>query len=119
MADALDAFEAIAPAGAPRLYVIGCMAELGAEAAAHHRALGRRLRLRAGDELCVIGEQAEIVCAGVLDQGDFSRQMQIASSAAIVAPRFAAWPGAVFIKGSRRYQLEKVIEGQTSLPLPC
>lgn len=119
MADALDTFEAIAPADEPRLYVIGCMAELGDEAIAHHRTLGRRLHLREDDELFVIGEQAEIVCAGVLDQGDFSRQMQIASSPAVVAARFAEWHGAVFVKGSRRYQLEKVIEGQTSLPLPC
>lgn len=119
MHDALATFESIAPAAEPRLYVIGCMAELGDEAVAHHRALGRRLKLRAGDQLFVIGEQASIVCAGVLDQGDFSRQIQIASSAASVAGAFAEWRGAVFVKGSRRYQLEKVIEGQTSLPLPC
>ena len=119
MADALEVFESIAPEGEPRLYVIGCMAELGAESAAHHRALGRRLHLREGDQLFVIGEQADVVCAGVLDQGDFSRQMQIASAAAAVAAYFAEWRGPVFVKGSRRYQLEKVIEGQTSLPLPC
>lgn len=119
MSDALDAFEAIAPAGEPRLYVIGCMAELGAEAPAHHRALGRRLRLRAEDQLFVIGEHAEVVCAGVLDQGDLSRQIQIAASTAPMAAAFAEWRGAVFVKGSRRYALEKITEGQTSLPLPC
>ncbi|MBL9201794.1 MAG: UDP-N-acetylmuramoyl-tripeptide--D-alanyl-D-alanine ligase [Opitutaceae bacterium] len=119
MADALDAFEAIAPASEPRLYVIGCMAELGAEAPAHHRALGRRLRLRADDQLLVIGEHADLVCAGVLDQGDFSRQIQIASSIAPLAAAFAEWRGAVFVKGSRRYELEKITEGQISLPLPC
>lgn len=119
MADALDAFESIAPAGEPRLYVIGCMAELGAEAVAHHRALGRRLRLREGDRLLVIGAHAEVVCAGVLDQGNLSRQIQVAQSPDTLAAAFAEWRGAVFIKGSRRYQLEKVIEGQTSLPLPC
>ncbi|MDP3070695.1 MAG: Mur ligase family protein, partial [Opitutaceae bacterium] len=119
MHDALAAFEAIAPAAEPRLYVIGCMAELGDEAVEHHRALGRRLHLRAGDRVVVIGEQASVVCAGVLDQGDFSRQIQIASSPGAMAEVFAGWRGAVFVKGSRRYELEKIIEGPTSLPLPC
>ncbi|MBL9186114.1 MAG: UDP-N-acetylmuramoyl-tripeptide--D-alanyl-D-alanine ligase [Opitutaceae bacterium] len=119
MHDALSAFEEIAPAAEPRLYVIGCMAELGDEAAAHHRALGRRLRLRDRDRLLVIGEEASVVCAGVLDQGDFSRQIQIASAPGAVAEVFAGWRGAVFVKGSRRYELEKIIEGRTSLPLPC
>jgi hypothetical protein len=31
----------------------------------------------------------------------------------------ADWRGSVFIKGSRRYQLEKILEVQTSLSLPC
>jgi hypothetical protein len=31
----------------------------------------------------------------------------------------ADWRGSVFVKGSRRYQLEKILEVQTSLPLPC
>ena len=119
MADALATFEQIAPVGVPRLYVIGCMEELGAEASAHHRALGRRLKLTAGDRLFVIGTQAHEVCAGVLEQDDFSRQLQIVSSLEPVAAFLAEWRGAVFVKGSRRYQLEKILEAQTTLPLPC
>jgi len=119
MADALATFDAIAPAGAPRLYLLGCMAELGAESAAHHHQLGRSLRLRPGDQLLVIGTHAHDVCAGVLAQGDFTTQIQIASSIETMAAVLAEWHGAVFVKGSRRYQLEKVLEGQTSLPLSC
>ena len=119
MADALATFEQIAPAGVPRLFVIGCMEELGAEAPAHHRALGRRLKLKESDRLFVIGTQAHEVCAGVLDQDDFSRQLQIVSSLEPVAAFLAEWRGAVFVKGSRRYQLEKILEAQTTLPLPC
>jgi UDP-N-acetylmuramoyl-tripeptide--D-alanyl-D-alanine ligase len=119
MADALAAFEAVAPVAEPRLFVIGCMAELGAEAAAHHRALGRSLHVREHDQLFVMGENAHDVCAGVLEQGDYSRQMQIVASHEPIAACFAEWRGSVFVKGSRRYQLEKILEVQTSLPLSC
>jgi UDP-N-acetylmuramoyl-tripeptide--D-alanyl-D-alanine ligase len=120
MADALAAFESIAPVTEPRLFVIGCMAELGVEAAAHHRALGRSLHLRENDQLFVIGENAHDVCAGVLDQGgDHTRRMQIVASLEPVAAFLADWRGSVFVKGSRRYQLEKILEVQTSFPLSC
>ncbi|MEO6873619.1 MAG: UDP-N-acetylmuramoyl-tripeptide--D-alanyl-D-alanine ligase [Opitutaceae bacterium] len=111
MADALDTFHAIAPAPEPRLYVIGCMEELGAESAAHHFALGRWLGLRENDRLLVIGTQASDVCSGVLAQADFRRQIQIVSSLEPIAAALTDWPGAVFMKGSRRYQLEKALQG--------
>mgnify|MGYP001547154550 CR=1 FL=1 len=119
VADALATFVAVAPADEPRLYVLGGMEELGAEAAAHHRRLGRALPLRECDRLFVIGPHAHEVCAGVLEQGDFSRQIQIASSLEPISAALAEWRGAVFIKGSRRYELEKTLETQSSLPLPC
>jgi UDP-N-acetylmuramoyl-tripeptide--D-alanyl-D-alanine ligase len=112
MADALAAFDAIAPRDEPRLYVIGCMEELGRDAAALHRALGRSLRLREDDRLFVIGTHATDICAGVLETGDFSRQLQIVGSVEPVVACVAEWQGAIFIKGSRRYQLERALNGQ-------
>jgi UDP-N-acetylmuramoyl-tripeptide--D-alanyl-D-alanine ligase len=117
MADALATFYTVAPAEEPRLFILGCMEELGAEAAEHHRALGRSLRLRENDQLMVIGTHAHDVCAGVLEQGDFRRQIQIVSSLEPISAFLGEWRGAVFVKGSRRYQLEKILEVQTSLPL--
>ncbi len=111
MADALGLFHAIAPAAEPRLYILGCMEELGTESAAEHHALGRIMGLRASDHLVVIGTQANQVCAGVLEQGDFTRQIQIASSLETIAAVLAEWRGAVFVKGSRRYQLERALSG--------
>lgn len=111
MADALAMFHAIAPATEPRLYVLGCMEELGSDSAAYHRALGRSLNLRESDRLLVIGTQANEVCAGVLEQGDFTRQIQIVSAIETIAAGLAEWRGAVFVKGSRRYQLERALSG--------
>ena len=111
MADALATFTAITDPADRRLYVLGCMEELGAEAPAHHRRLGRTLPLRDGDQLLVIGSQAHEVCAGVLEQGDFSRQIQICSTLDPMAAAIAEWRGAVFMKGSRRYELEQALAG--------
>jgi hypothetical protein len=36
-----------------------------------------------------------------------------------VAAFLADWRGSIFVKGSRRYQLEKILEVQTTFPLPC
>ena len=119
MADALTTFAAIAPADEPRLYVLGCMEELGAESPAHHRRLGRSIPLRDCDRLFVIGAHADDVCRGVLDQDNFTRQIQMVSSLEPVSECLADWRGAVFVKGSRRYELEKALVTQTSLPLSC
>jgi UDP-N-acetylmuramoyl-tripeptide--D-alanyl-D-alanine ligase len=111
MADALATFTAIAPENEPRLFVLGCMEELGRESAAHHRRLGRTLPLRGGDRLMVIGSQAHEVCAGVLEQGDFTKQIQICSTLEPMAAAIAEWRGAIFVKGSRRYELERTLNG--------
>ena len=42
----------------------------------------------------------------------------IVASLEPMSAAYIGWRGAVFIKGSRRYQLEKILEVQTSLPLP-
>ena len=110
MADALATFQAVAPANEPRLYMLGCMEELGPESANYHRALGRQLALRPGDRLFVIGEVAHEVAAGLLENGDFTRQLQIVSMLEPVAAVLADWSGPVFIKGSRRHQLERLLE---------
>jgi UDP-N-acetylmuramoyl-tripeptide--D-alanyl-D-alanine ligase len=109
MGDALATFHAIAPADEPRLYVIGCMEELGHDAAAHHRALGVSLGLRAGDRLLVIGPLGHEVCAGVLETGDHHTRIQMVSTLEPVADCLAEWRGAVFVKGSRRYHLETIL----------
>ena len=48
-----------------------------------------------------------------------TRQIQIVSTLEPVSAFLSDWRGSIFVKGSRRYQLEKVLEVQTSFPLPC
>jgi UDP-N-acetylmuramoyl-tripeptide--D-alanyl-D-alanine ligase len=110
MADALDNFEALAPAGQPRAYVLGCMEELGSRAADYHRELGRTLQLRPDDRLFIVGGHAAALREGVLENGPAAGQIVIAAGAAAVRPLLAYFPGAIFLKGSRRHHLEQALD---------
>jgi UDP-N-acetylmuramoyl-tripeptide--D-alanyl-D-alanine ligase len=114
MADALEAFCAMAPAAEPRLFVLGGMEELGSATAHYHRELGRALPLRPEDRAIVIGDEAASVRAGVLEAGHGPGQIEIAATLEPVAARIAGWRGAVFVKGSRRYQLENALAPELS-----
>ncbi|MFM8618265.1 MAG: UDP-N-acetylmuramoyl-tripeptide--D-alanyl-D-alanine ligase [Opitutaceae bacterium] len=109
MADALGAFQGVVPAAEPRLYVLGGMEELGAEAPRHHRALGRSLKLRPMDRALVTGPFSGEVITGLREAGAAAGQAQEISEAGAAGPVIAAWRGAVFVKGSRRYRLESAL----------
>jgi UDP-N-acetylmuramoyl-tripeptide--D-alanyl-D-alanine ligase len=118
MADALEAFGCVAPAAEPRLYVIGGMEELGADSARYHSALGRSIRLRPKDFLFIIGDHAPEVCAGALAGGADPDQVRVVESLGPVSERLAGFRGAVFVKGSRRHELERLLEGAAGVGLP-
>lgn len=110
MTDAIDAFNGAVGADLPRLYVLGSMEELGAESASYHRQLGRLLHLRRGDFLFALGSQAAALCEGLLENGNDPAQVAVIADVAPVRKRLAGFKGAVFLKGSRRYQLETVLD---------
>lgn len=108
MADAVEAFAAWAPSGKPRLFVVGCMEELGAESAALHHAAGAHWPWRAGDRMVVLGDQAEAFAAGVrtvTPQAD----VQVNPDRAEVVRLVRSFEGSVFLKGSRRHALETLL----------
>ncbi|HWA09704.1 MAG TPA: UDP-N-acetylmuramoyl-tripeptide--D-alanyl-D-alanine ligase [Opitutaceae bacterium] len=110
MADALATFVAVAPAAEPRLFVLGGMEELGAGAADYHRALGRSLSLRPQDFVFAIGDHADAVRIGALEGGAKPAQVAVVTALEPVAERLADFRGAAFLKGSRRWQLERALE---------
>jgi len=109
MEDALETFYAIAPVSEPRLLVLGCMEELGPDAPHHHRKLGQSLQLRPQDRVYVIGGEAAAVVAGALEAGTPGECIKFVDSLEPLAAVIAAFQGAVFMKGSRRYGLEKAL----------
>ncbi len=114
MADAISAFTSLVRVELPRLYVLGCMEELGAGSAEYHRQLGRSILLRPGDALFVIGAQAAAVREGLLENGNDPAQVTVIDEVAPVRARLAGFEGAVFLKASRRYQLETVLDASLS-----
>lgn len=114
MTDAIDAFNGAVPANLPRLYVLGCMEELGHAAVLYHRQVGRLLHLRPGDFLFALGDQAEALQDGLLENGNDPARIEVITGLDRVRERLAGFKGAVFLKGSRRYQLETVLEPQAT-----
>jgi UDP-N-acetylmuramoyl-tripeptide--D-alanyl-D-alanine ligase len=112
MADALGVFYAIAPAEEPRLLVIGCMEELGKDSARYHVELGRSLKLRQGDQLVAIGGQADAIRRGAIEGGAAADQVTVSDTVSPVAARLSLFRGSVFVKGSRRHELEKAFAGR-------
>ena len=110
MADSIDAFNGLVRAGLPRLYVLGSMEELGPDAPEYHRALGRTLHLQRGDFLFTIGAQAAALREGMLENGNDPVQIAVITDLQPVRDRLASFTGAAFLKGSRRYQLETILE---------
>ena len=118
MADSIDAFNGMVRAGQPRLYVLGSMEELGPAAPEFHRALGRKLLLQTGDFLFAIGAQAAALREGLLENGNDPAQVAVVSDLQVVRERLANFHGAVFLKGSRRYQLETVLDPSAAAAAP-
>jgi UDP-N-acetylmuramoyl-tripeptide--D-alanyl-D-alanine ligase len=111
MADALAAFGAVAPRDEPRLFVIGCMEELGADSQRYHLELGRSLALRPGDRVVAIGGQAGAIRQGAMEGGCAEGQIETADTVEPLSAQLAGFRGSVFVKGSRRHALEKALVG--------
>jgi len=108
MRDALAGFVALAPESEPRLFVFGCMEELGKSAEVLHRELGERWPMRAQDSVIVLGSNATAFAEGM--------KSQVANATIVTNPDSSQaermvreFAGPVFLKGSRRYALEKLL----------
>jgi UDP-N-acetylmuramoyl-tripeptide--D-alanyl-D-alanine ligase len=110
MTDAIDAFNRSVSSELARIYVLGCMEELGSSAAEYHQQLGRTMHLRRGDFIFTIGNQANALREGLLENGNDPAQVAVITDLAPVRERLTGFKGAVFLKGSRRYQLESVLD---------
>lgn len=108
MVDALRAFDRIAPAGQARCYVLGAMNELGRHAAALHAESVAEIVLREGDRVYLVGPA--VLTDGYrtgVPQGPWA--VESAEDVEIFKSVVAQFRGALFLKGSRSYALEKLI----------
>ncbi len=110
MEDALETFYEQSDSNRNRLYVIGCMGELGPESAKWHQELGRRLQLGPGDRAFVIGDESNSILEGIQESETMEGRVELLASLESLRPSLAEHEGDVFVKGSRKYQLEKVMD---------
>ena len=68
--------------------------------------------LQPGDHLYTIGSQAAALREGLLENGNDPAQVEVITALDPVRARLGGFKGAVFLKGSRRYQLETILDPQ-------
>ena len=105
--DSASAFDRLSRlSAAPRLFVLGGMAELGPTSAQLHRDCGAQLPLRSGDHVVVFGGESAALLQGVALPGV---RLSVAASVEEAAASVAAHRGFVFLKGSRSFALERCL----------
>lgn len=111
------ALDVLASYPAPRLAVLGAMAELGDEANELHRQVGEHARARGIEKVMVVGAGGNGYGTGFGDETEFFPSHEQAVSA-IVADRSGAMT--VLVKGSRSSAMDRVVEGiQKKVKNPC
>lgn len=105
MLDALRSFDQATRGEPRRTFVLGCMEELGAGADRYHREIGRALPLRGDDRAFIVGPYAGAVIAGAASVG-LAGVTALGETTAL-ASLIEGIPGPIFVKGSRRYELER------------
>jgi UDP-N-acetylmuramoyl-tripeptide--D-alanyl-D-alanine ligase len=111
MRDAIAAFGRAMPTEQARCYVLGAMNELGADAVALHREIGSQLGLRSEDRALFVGPDAltQAYYDGAMEAGFHSAQLTRAAEVENIKSVVADFDGALFLKGSRSYALEKLL----------
>jgi UDP-N-acetylmuramoyl-tripeptide--D-alanyl-D-alanine ligase len=117
MLDAVRNFRETFPKS-QRLFLLGCMNELGKETNDLHRELGERIGAADGESFCIYGTQNESVLEGLVKAGVEKSRIVAAKSreeASDVLRNFQEKGGAVFVKGSRSYKMEEFLPEQADV----
>lgn len=100
----------------PHFYVLGGMEELGPAAADWHRDTARRLPLLPGNPVALVGEAAAWYREGLAERTDGPWQPRVVEEVDDLGADLENFEGAVFLKGSRRHALERLLPEEAT---PC
>lgn len=111
MKDALAFFAKISKNSAHKMYVLGSMAELGLGTHRHHKEIGYNLPHSDGDIAVLIGANAEIYKMGMLEAKNWNEnEIFVFPTAQDAKNKVSEFKdGAIFVKGSRVCELEKLV----------
>tara|TARA_R100000027_G_scaffold67701_1_gene67963 strand:+ start:12370 stop:13776 length:1407 start_codon:yes stop_codon:yes gene_type:complete len=107
--DAAHYFDRRYPSG-PRIWVVGGMEELGADGVSWHRDLAKVLPVRAGDSVFLVGGLSSEMAPDLREKVGEAGAVVVASDAASVVKSIGASQGPIFLKGSRKFHLETILD---------
>lgn len=105
MQDAFVFFKEHFDAQRPRLYVLGCMGELGEGAEGLHVETGRLLKLRENDRVVIVGPHKEFFAQGIIEAGADVDQIKLIDGREEMQAELDMFQGDVLLKGSSVYRL--------------
>ncbi len=108
MVDAFKAFVDSVPVGLPRCYVLGAMNELGSNEVRLHREVAEAVKLRQRDRVCLVGPD-HLTAAYREGLAVRPEQIVVADAVEKIQSVIAPFAGAIFLKGSRSYALERLL----------
>ena len=108
MKDSIDFFKNQF-SGLPKLYVLAGMEELGDEGKDLHYSVGGCIDLEEDDLVILIGEKAAWIAPALLAKGYDENKIIVLSKAIDAIPIVEDVDGMVLFKGSRSYELEKLL----------
>ncbi len=95
---------------APRIWVIGGMEELGRDSAAWHRKLAAGLPVLAGDRVFLIGGMSGEMLSTLRQKVGEGHPVTFCAEVEEALEDIAGTEGVIFLKGSRKYRLEKILD---------
>ena len=108
--NSLEGFYREVPKDVPIVYIIGTMLELGDQSAVFHRVLGKNFRIQKEDIFVCIGAFAEHIKEGLLQHGAHTSQIYTFPSTEAARLLVEKLPhDYIYLKGSRKYQLETLM----------
>jgi len=93
----------------PRLFVLGCMNELGSDSLALHREVCESFVFSSNDRAILCGDQSYAMRAGMLESGVNSSSITIVDHVEDARSLVETFEGAILLKGSRTYGLETLL----------
>jgi UDP-N-acetylmuramoyl-tripeptide--D-alanyl-D-alanine ligase len=94
----------------PHYYVIGSMGEYGVESEQQHRLAGEQLSIGAWERILFIGGECLPLCDALKRRGFSGQNMHICHDLDEIRANLRDVEGAIYLKGSRMYGLERLID---------
>ncbi|MFI3291373.1 MAG: Mur ligase family protein [Opitutales bacterium] len=109
MKDSLDFFEVKSAQATNRHFLIGPMADLGIASIRLHKDIASYIKRKEGDKVVIIGDTQDLYKSSLLEAGWAEEDISIFNTSEEAQGYLSEAKGHIFLKASRKYELEKAI----------